>query len=54
MFNKLNIQPPHINYLLSSFTRAAAEEVRQIIMSSPNKCCDLDPLPTKLLKACID
>ena len=31
-----------------------AEEVRQIIMSSPNKFCDLDSMPTVLLKACID
>ena len=23
-------------------------------MSSPSKCCDLDPLPTVLLKACLD
>ena len=23
-------------------------------MSSPNKSCDLDPLPTTLLKACLD
>ena len=23
-------------------------------MSSPNKSCDLDPLPTVLLKACLD
>ena len=24
------------------------------MMSSPNKSCDLDPLPTTLLKACLD
>ena len=41
-----------ISSLLCSFTPATAEEVRLIIMSSPNKCCDLDPMPTVLLKAC--
>ena len=29
-------------------------EVRKIIILSPSKCCDLDPLPTVLLKACLD
>ena len=54
MLNKVEVQPPPISSLLSSFTPATAEEVRQIIMSSPNKFCDLDPMPTVLLKACID
>ena len=54
MLNKVEVQPPPISSLLSSFTPATAEEVRQIIMSSPNKFCDLDPMLTVLLKACID
>ncbi|KAK2186946.1 hypothetical protein NP493_184g02016 [Ridgeia piscesae] len=29
-------------------------KVRKIIMSSPSKSCDIDPLPTILLKACLD
>ena len=33
---------------------ATTTEVEKIIMSSPNKSCDLDPLPTILLKACLD
>ena len=33
---------------------ASVDEVKKIIMSSPNKSCDLDPLPTTLLKACLD
>ena len=34
ILNKVNVQPQHINYLLSSFTPAAVEEVRQIIVFS--------------------
>ena len=29
-------------------------QLRRIIISYPNKCCDLNPLPTVLLKACTD
>ena len=45
---------PRINALLASFEPATVDEVRKIIMCSPNKSCDLDPLPTTLLKACLD
>ena len=39
---------------LSGNKSATVDEVRRIIMSSPNKSCDLDMLPTTLLKACLD
>ena len=29
-------------------------EVKEIIIKSPNKSCDLDPLPTCNLKKCVD
>ena len=32
---------------------ATAEEIRRIIMKSPNKSCELDPIPTWLLKCCL-
>ena len=32
----------------------SALEVRTIIMNSPSKSCELDPMPTWLLKKCID
>ena len=32
----------------------SCEEVREVILSSSNKTCDLDPIPTWLLKKCID
>ena len=51
--NHVNVDPPQINSPLAAFTPATVGEVRKIIMSSPNKSCDLDPLPTTLLKACL-
>ena len=45
---------PQVNSILASFTLATTDEVRKIIMSSPNKSCDLDPLSTTLPKACLD
>ena len=44
--------PKHVS--LAAFTPATVGEVRKIIMSSPNKSRDLGPLPTTLLKACLD
>jgi hypothetical protein len=40
--------------VLREFTPATQEEVRKMIMKAPNKSCELDPLPTWLLKNCID
>ena len=48
------LSPVQVNSLLASFTPATVDEVRKIIMSSQNKSCDLDPLPTALLKVCFD
>ena len=43
-----------VNSLLASFLPSIIDEVRKIIMSSPNKSCDLYRLlPTTLLKACL-
>ena len=36
------------------FKKLSQEEVKDIIMNSSNKYCSLDPLPTEILKACID
>ena len=37
----------------SSFTPATVDEITQLIKSSPDKQCDLDPIPTSLLKKCL-
>ncbi len=39
---------------LTSFEPASESEVRDIICKSPCKSCELDPVPTSLVKECID
>ena len=39
---------------LEVFHPASDSEIKGLIFNSPNKSCDLDPLPTWLLKKCID
>ena len=39
---------------LTDFTPTTHQEVKAIILKSPNKSCELDPIPTWLLKSCID
>ena len=38
---------------LNCFRNVTQDEVKKIILSSPSKSCELDPLPTELLKQCI-
>ena len=37
---------------LLCFKPVSSEEIRKVVMSSPNKSCGLDPIPTWLLKKC--
>ena len=39
---------------LSQFTPVSDSEVERLIMRAPAKSCDLDRIPTRLLKSCID
>ena len=39
---------------LTCFRDTTEDKIKNIIMHSPSKSCNLDPLPTTLLKACID
>ena len=39
---------------LSSFTPVSEEELLKILKSSPSKSCDLDLIPTSLVKECAD
>ena len=39
---------------LDKFRIVSQEEVRKIISSSPSKSCSLDPIPTSILKLCLD
>jgi hypothetical protein len=51
---------PSISYMtncdtkLCYFDTVTEDEVKKIINNSPTKSCELDPLPTTLLKDCID
>ncbi len=40
--------------ILSEFTPTTKDEIRQILMKAPTKSCNLDPMPTRLLKSCMD
>ena len=40
--------------MLLEFQPLSQEEVRKMIKKAPNKHCDLDPMPTWLLKECLD
>ena len=39
---------------LNRFEPASEEEIRRLIMASPKKSCELDPIPTALVKSCLD
>jgi hypothetical protein len=39
-----------INCTMSSFQRISEEDLKKVIMKCPTKSCDLDPLPTWLMK----
>ena len=47
-------KPCQVDVPLTEFHPATADEIRKIINSSPNKSCDLDPIPTWLLNKCGD
>ena len=47
-----DIQFPTVKSRMTCFEPATADEVRKIIINSPSKRCDLDPIPTELLKDC--
>ena len=50
----VNADFPEVNFQIASFKPPTITEVRKIIMSSPSQSGDLKPLPTVLLKACLD
>ena len=37
-----------------SFERATEDEIKKLILSSSSTSCDLDPIPTNVLKCCLD
>ena len=49
-----SVQKPKIRNKLFNLEPASEDEVRKIIMKSASKSCDLDPIPTNILKALLD
>ena len=45
---------PLASVKLNNLTSATSDEICDVITSCPNKSCQLDPIPTWLLKQCID
>ena len=39
---------------MNVFERASEDEIKKIILSSWSQSCDLDPIPTSVLKNCLD
>ena len=39
---------------MNDFERATEDENKKLILSSSSKSCDLDPIPTSVLKNCLD
>ena len=48
------VQTPFDPPTLTVFTQVTQDEIGKIISKSPTKSCLLDPLPTFLIKECID
>ena len=48
------VHPPFDPPKLTVFTQVTQDEIGKIISKSPTKSCLLDPLPTFLIKECID
>ena len=46
--------PPQSPGSFSQFSPVSSETILKFIMKSPRKSCQLDPIPTFLLKDCID
>ena len=48
------VQKPQIRSKMNVFERASADEIKKLILSLSSKSCDLDPIPTSVLKNCLD
>ena len=48
------LTPPNTREVLHNLTHVTDAEVRRLVLSAPCKSSDLDPLPTSLVKECID
>ena len=49
-----SVQKTEIRFKMKVFERATEDEIKKLILSSSSKSCDLDPIPTSVLKNCLD
>jgi len=54
MPDNIEIEMPFNGNQLSEFSLTTEKEVRKVIQQSANKSCELDPIPTWLLKECLN
>ena len=47
-------EPEYTGSFLTEFQRVSSEEVKETILSFSNKSCASDPIPTDMVKDCID
>ena len=52
--NTTKLNPPDTGAVLQDFVPVSEAEVRRFVLTSPCKSCDLDPIPTTLVRDCID
>ena len=48
------VKKTEIRYKMNVFERASKDKIKRFILSSWSKSCDLDPIPTSVLKNCLD
>ena len=48
------VQKPEIKSKMNVFERASENEIKKLILSSSSKSCDLDHIPSSVLKNCLD
>ena len=49
-----SVQKPEIRSKMNPFERATEDDIKELILSSSSKSCDLDPIPTSVLRNCVD
>ena len=48
------VQKLEIRSKMNDFESASEDEISKLILNSSSKSCDLDPIPTSVLKNCLD
>ena len=54
MENISSVQEPERTSNMTVYERATEDEIKKLIFTASPKSCDLDPIPTSVLKNCLD